>query len=173
MGVRFSHLACNSTSAHCQLRYWLWYIVFTYSKPVFFNRGCAERQGSVSGCRGFRWNRPKFTTTVLYGCQKYKKNLSKIWKNIKNTKLWVGKGRLGNPSWCCWSGWSHWKSYNTTPDPLLLLLYSILFFHQWQKFFSSRSLETPYLANKLRILLLVANFANHDKFVFSWPAWAV
>jgi len=29
------------------------------------------------------------------------------------------------------------------------------------------------LTNKQRILLLVKDFANHAKFVFSWPAWAV
>jgi len=29
------------------------------------------------------------------------------------------------------------------------------------------------LTNKLRILLSVRDFANHDKCVFSWPAWAV
>ena len=29
------------------------------------------------------------------------------------------------------------------------------------------------LTNKQRILLLVKDFANHVKFVFSWPAWAV
>jgi len=27
--------------------------------------------------------------------------------------------------------------------------------------------------NKLSIFLLVADFANHDKFVFSWQAWVV
>jgi len=48
-----------------------------------------------------------------------------------------------------------------------------MFFHQWQNFFTGRSLETLDLANKLRIVLLVAYFANHAKFVFSWPAWAV
>jgi len=29
------------------------------------------------------------------------------------------------------------------------------------------------LTNKLRILLLVKDFANYANFVFSWPAWAV
>jgi len=38
------------------------------------------------------------------------------------------------------------------------------------KFFAERSLETPDLANKLRILLLVADFAIHTKFVFLWQA---
>jgi len=37
-------------------------------------------------------------------------------------------------------------------------------------FFGGRSLETPDLANKLRILLLVADFANRANFVFPWPA---
>jgi len=49
----------------------------------------------------------------------------------------------------------------------------VIFFHQWQNFFAGCSLETLDLANKLRILLLVKDFANHAKFLFSWPAWAV
>ena len=44
-----------------------------FSTSVFVNRGSAEPWGSVSGCRGFRRNRPKlpgtkFATTVLCGC---------------------------------------------------------------------------------------------------------
>jgi len=29
------------------------------------------------------------------------------------------------------------------------------------------------LTNNVRFLLSVADFANHDKFVFSWPPWTV
>jgi len=40
-------------------------------------------------------------------------------------------------------------------------------------FFAGRTLEAPdneFSQYKLRILLLVADFASHAKFVFSWPA---
>ena len=49
----------------------------------------------------------------------------------------------------------------------------MLIFHQWKNFLADRSSEIPDLPNKLRIVLLVADFTNHDKFVVSWPAWAV
>jgi len=39
-----------------------------------------------------------------------------------------------------------------------------------KKFLAGRSLETPDLVSKPHIVLLVADFANHAKFVFSWPA---
>jgi len=48
-----------------------------------------------------------------------------------------------------------------------------IIFSTMKTFFADRSLDTPDLYNKLRLLLLVADFSNHVKFVFSWPAWPV
>jgi len=38
-------------------------INFRVRLEVFFNRGSAESEGSVSGYQGFRWNRPKLPGT--------------------------------------------------------------------------------------------------------------
>ena len=38
------------------------------------------------------------------------------------------------------------------------------------KFLREPYFGDPDLVNKLRTVLLVADFANHAKFVFSWPA---
>jgi len=58
-----------------------------------------------------------------------------------------------------WTSYVMWLSRGMLCQQIVV---NLLFFHQWQNFFVGLSLETLDLANKLRILLLVAEISTAE-----------